>query len=1112
MIKNIRHKFFSHLPLLLVIAVGVIVCASNYKSQSFLSGWDTLHPEFNLSLYTERVIFGAWQSHQGLGAPASQAHLAELPRLPFLWALTTFLPLHLVRYIFMMSMYVTGGIGIYLFIKYTLDENKKDKLNGWAATGGALFYLLNLGTLQHFYVPLEMFAVHFASLGFILLTLTKSLKQGGFYNYFWFFFVQVFSSSSAHTATLFYMYQAIIFLYGLLLMLSQPQSTWRTKATRFILVALLTLAAHVYWLGPNLYYVLSHSEYVQEAKISRLFSNEAFWQNQAFGQLTDVLILKNFLFNWNDYNFAAQKFIPLLDEWESHLSQAGYIFVITGSVLAVLGILLHVSTLKKQSVFFATCFFLVPIFFLINLNFPFTTIFRYIQQSSSLFEEALRFPFTKFSILFIFALSIGYSFSIKTLLTSLKGIFRPHTPELLLVTSLILVSSIALPISIGWPMLNGSLISPTMRIHYPPDYFELFDWAKTQSSDKRIAKFPINTFWGWNYYHWPDNGKSQGYQGAGFLWFGLPQPLMDREFDRWVKTNEFFYYEIAHSQYAGDQASFNQTLEKYNISFLLYDHSVINSDDIPIADYQRKFETLVRNNSKIELLQTIGQIDVYQVNIQNPNLIYSPQVRIVGNSPSYTRKDPIFQQLGNYVQDSDASVTFPFVNLTAERLVNVESAENSVIVTSPDYSRETIVIPAWSSYNELLPVKIDTNITDQQLFIEITPSYPEITIGNITLDLTTQLASPSVTIATDLPHNNSADVFLLQFEDTFYEIPFNADQTTIAWTYFNVDQPNTIQIYPAFLSEGGVLEVNDSSTQVTIQPSEISNILLPETVIAIQPNEITEVKIDNHMSPDERVLEWYEHKDASLSECSNNVGYTDVRFNEAVFSFRSNNKGIACEKFLFTNIEENQQYLLRADSKNIQGMPAKILVNEIGNRHRYLEEILDSDNGIHFYAILDERQNTGLEIDVISISFGSIMTENELSNLQLFAVPLDWLSNIRFTNAEIPTRLDPIQITETKTIAPHLYIASVKSSVPKGPLVLSESYDKGWIAFAMPPNLQVFNHTIYNGWANSWFIPEGEYQVVILYWPQFMSYFGYMLLGSVVIFFCAKRIYLHKKS
>src|SRR3989338_1083228 len=93
-ISQMKTKYFY--PVLLII-ISVIVCIQNYKFGTFLSGWDTLHPEFNFGEYFKK-IFSVWQEQQGLGAVAAQAHAAELPRVIFLYVLSFILPLSFLRY------------------------------------------------------------------------------------------------------------------------------------------------------------------------------------------------------------------------------------------------------------------------------------------------------------------------------------------------------------------------------------------------------------------------------------------------------------------------------------------------------------------------------------------------------------------------------------------------------------------------------------------------------------------------------------------------------------------------------------------------------------------------------------------------------------------------------------------------------------------------------------------------------------------------------------------------------------------------------------------------------------------------------------------------------
>ena len=114
-------KFNKHLqkflfPVLLILITGFLVW-KNYVPGTILSGWDTLHPEFNLPLYLKRAFFGVWQEHQGVGAVASQAHIAEIPRLFIVFLLSLILPFSAVRYAFFFLCFGLGALGVYYFSK-----------------------------------------------------------------------------------------------------------------------------------------------------------------------------------------------------------------------------------------------------------------------------------------------------------------------------------------------------------------------------------------------------------------------------------------------------------------------------------------------------------------------------------------------------------------------------------------------------------------------------------------------------------------------------------------------------------------------------------------------------------------------------------------------------------------------------------------------------------------------------------------------------------------------------------------------------------------------------------------------------------------------------------
>jgi hypothetical protein len=148
-------------PLTLIIITGFI-CFKNYTPGTYLIGWDSIHPEFNFPEAFRRVWEGVWRAEQGVGAVAAHSHMADLPRIVFLWFESFVFPASFLRYSYVFLCLILGPLGIYFFLKYVFRKEKESVWIFPAAFLGALFYLLNLGTLQNFYVPFEMFTAAYA--------------------------------------------------------------------------------------------------------------------------------------------------------------------------------------------------------------------------------------------------------------------------------------------------------------------------------------------------------------------------------------------------------------------------------------------------------------------------------------------------------------------------------------------------------------------------------------------------------------------------------------------------------------------------------------------------------------------------------------------------------------------------------------------------------------------------------------------------------------------------------------------------------------------------------------------------------------------------------------
>jgi len=652
-------------PLLLVL-ISTFICVVNYKPGTFLSGWDTLHPEFNFKVYWDRIFFGVWQEHQGLGAVASQTHAAEIPRILILQLLNLFLPISFLRYAYFFLCLLLGPLGVYFFIDRVVLGKLPGKSKEPFAFLGALVYLLNLSTLQQFYVPLEMFATHFASLGWFCYFASKHIVGRSRRTFLYLFLVSFFSAPMAHTSTLWYAFFLVFSGYSLLYALHTLGFRFRA-AKAFASIIFVLIISNAFWILPNVYFAVNHGVDVQNSKIHRLFSQEAFLQNREFGNLKSIALLKNFLFNWGE-NVGDGRYGALLDEWSSHLDKVGVKEVGYGVfALSVAGIFISIVFKKYRHVLPVIFIFGASYFFIANTNPPFDRFFALLQGNVPLFKEALRFPFTKFSIMLSFSYAVFFSVSVSAFYT-LVGRACLFRTGMFLRSALIAFVTLAL-VYYMLPMFRGNLISTSMKIAIPHRYFDMFNFFSSQKENFRIATFPVNTMFGWQYYDW-DKDNKLGYQGAGFLWFGIRQPIMDREFDRWFPTNEQYYREMSYAVYSTNPTIFSNLLNKYNIRFLILDESIMAMGDDPNtkALFIEEIKSLFNLSGRVLQVKDFGEgLYVFEViDAKGKGFVYAPDTYAKVHDPiSRGYVDVAYNKLGDYITGdlSSSSVYYPLRNI-----------------------------------------------------------------------------------------------------------------------------------------------------------------------------------------------------------------------------------------------------------------------------------------------------------------------------------------------------------------------------------------------------------------------------------------------------------------
>jgi hypothetical protein len=976
--KFIVSKLKKHFFTILLVFIALIIMVKSYTPGTILSGWDTLHPEFDFWLYFKR-IFSVWQSHQGLGAPSSQSHIGDLPHAFILWMMAFFLPVNLLRYTYILSMLIIGPLGVYFFLKdHIFNRNKR--LQIFAFIGG-LFYLLNLGTLQNFYTPLEMFVVLYGLIGWFFWAISCFFENSNKKNLFVIFIITLLLTPSSHTATLWYVFYSSFGLFLLINLVLHKFQKNLLKKSIFIYIFIFLINA--FWILPNLYYAKNYSKDVVLSKINRMDSNEFFLRGQKRGTFKDLALITNFPFDWKVYDFDKNIPVVQMDQWQEHTQTP---FVKTWGIVLFLffliGIILSIIKKNYLLIAFLPAIFLC-FFFLRNANFPFTTFFLFLRDRFSFFSEIFRFPFTKFSILYIFLYSIFLSYSFSNLMEFfLKKIPRNifiHFFTLFFIGQVFFMS----------PVFKTGYISKTMRIKIPKDYFNLFTYLK-QSPNQRILTLPLHNFAGWQYNNW-------NYQGAGFLWFGLEQSLLNREFDRWYPYNEQAYREFSYALYSRNIDLFAKILQKYQIGYIFLDESIIDTD-------AKNTRQIIFNRETKALLQQI------------------PSVKLDWQSNFLT----LYKTTDEY-QEIELAINLPSI--------------------SPPY-RFTSKDEAYNSFENYITANKEADIY-----------YPFRTFLNETDKLSSNIT--------------------LNLENFYYK----ADMGQIPEGQFVLPTLQSTEV--DFFNKGGSLNFSQTSVygkipkqNLIIKSTDIEKIPLEEGIN--WKKEVTKEKI-HYESKDKIIVSSYD-----LSSLSQDLAYS--------ISFRA---------------------------RNISGLPLRLCIKSLYSRRcEIYDELSKNKNWVEDIFVLPPMlQGMGYKLEISNISFGSILTINELLWIKIAPIPYSFLKGIYIKKPGFERKIEqkiPLNFTDfgfEKIIDPPFDITNGAT------IILNQAFEKNWKAYYIEqPNFfsmnlpflfgqEINDHVLVNNWANGWKlnleskIQNSEYEkIMIIFWPQYLEFLGFGLLMIALLF------------
>lgn len=711
--------FIKWMPLALVVGIPLILAAVNMDPGTHYAGWDNILAEFDYWRYARQVVGGAWLTYSGLGNPAGLAHLAEIPRLPILWVLTTILPSNMVRYVFIFGMLLTGSVGMYVYLcRIWLRRVQVETHQKWIASIGAILYVLHILTIQQFYIAFELFTVQFAFFPFLLLSIHQLVERKNARSLLVFIFVQFLITPSGHTPTVFYLGALFSIVYAYCI---SVRSGIRHALKQCFIVGALTIFLSSYWIVPNVYYTLDGSQAVKESRENTIFGPEALWSVHDAATVSNFLSGTHYLFSWNQYSFSKGEFAPILGVWNEHMKLPSVLILaqFIGLLTLVGGMLLVIDT-KKGPIRWAIVVSYFGSTLLIWMGFfPHRLIIDQIL-ASKLLLEVFRNPFTKLSILYGFVSILFFTYTLELIINFIcqpRAKNRWTQIHCKITSAFIYIFVISMICIVALPAFQGYYINPQLKIVFPPVYQKMFEYLKTRSSHLRAMQLPQFQYVGWEYYDWTNIKNGNGYSGMGFYQFGMDQPYLLRDSDRWGETSDFFGHEL---KYALDNQNGNlllSVLKKYNIDLVIIDESKI--DPLHAHDYSRDHILL----SEIGLSKVWQQsfLSIYERSSSHSDsgVLYPQEIHNVGIDTRRARIDTAYLQNGDYINRSDdtQATQYPFADITKRQLSNIQISGDTVdIVRKVPKGRYTLSFPKQEYLKYSTPIKIsykDKNITVQ---------------------------------------------------------------------------------------------------------------------------------------------------------------------------------------------------------------------------------------------------------------------------------------------------------------------------------------------------------------------------------------------------------------
>jgi hypothetical protein len=630
------------------------------------------------------------------------------------------------------------------------------------------------------------------------------------------------------------------------------------------------------------------------------------------------------------------------------------------------------------------------------------------------------------------------------------------------------------------PSFNGNFIYKNVKNEIPKDYFELFSFMNTRPQGERVMNLSQGWNWGWTLYNW-------GYTGSGFLWYGMAQPILDRAFDVWSPYNENYYWEVERALFSKDFAKVDSLLEKYQIEWVVYDPTVISYPGERQPIYSEAIAQYLQNGHNFRLEKDFGKVKLYKVLLknkpQNEILEYQSLQNVLPNY-TWTSNDEAAALTDVYYSDlsKTADVYFPFRSIFSSRRVgesefNITKNEDSLTLSNP-IPKDLLGKTFSQNYSDsFVAARVKVEKIDGNSF-KVSVDYLFPSLGNEENkeeEWIVDIPNPG-----NLSLNINSDFFALTSYGQF--IPFDkvinlsATKNNVFNFLNDESTPSTKNLEPP------LLPTEDAKVDSTTAKIEI-----PFTSGYLGYNSFDDVNFFNH-------------KDHDCAKPLSGDQKISREGNATAILFDTQNEVKRCFDVILDNLSQATGYIIEVQSKHIAGEPLQLALVSQQPKKTEFQISLPKDNKFQYsYVIIPAMQRDGLGYSLHFENASTVAGEtvNELRSVRLTPIPYWYLTSLRIGSPSFASPIDGSY--SVKKIFPAVYRFDAKKEAKY--VVLSQAYDKGWVAFG-----PVGKHILINNWENGWEVKKAG-RVYIVFVPEAIVIVGMALSIFTIFLILKKRIY-----